>query len=83
MKDRGPGGKNRRKAKGSAMSGSSRDILFAGKDQAYAFVTDNLGNCHFRLQCEDGAEPTQSAGGTARLARSLSRTDSELAAVLA
>ena len=75
MKDHGPGGKNRRKAKGSAMSGSRRDILFAGPDQSYAFVTENLGNCHFRLQCEDGAERLGVLRGAMRKRAWVRRTD--------
>jgi translation initiation factor 1A len=55
MKDRGIGGKNRRKGKGSEAAGR-REIVFSGDDSSYAFVTENLGNGHFRLSCEDGVQ---------------------------
>lgn len=57
MKDRGPGGKNRRKAKGSAINNSfRREILFKDDSSRYAFVVENHGNYHFKVQCDDGAE---------------------------
>jgi translation initiation factor 1A len=53
-KQRGPGGKGRRKAK--AVSAKSNELLFADTYSSYAYVKENNGSGHFRVLCTDGLE---------------------------
>ena len=58
-KNRGPGGKGRKKAKGSA-SQKDRTLLIASSVDAeaaqYAFVREVSGQGHYRVVCNDGKE---------------------------
>lgn len=54
-KSRGPGGKNRKKAKGSSLD-TRRELVFAEDGCLYAFVSESLGDGHYRLVCGDGVE---------------------------
>lgn len=54
-KQRGPGGKGRRKAKSNAAA-KTNELLFADDYSAYAYVRENNGSGHFRVLCADGAE---------------------------
>ena len=52
-KSRGPGGKNRKKAKGSSLNNSKRELIFAEDGQAYAYVTDARGDGRYTVFCND------------------------------
>nr|WRJ69576.1 translation initiation factor 1A [Oceanusvirus sp.] len=56
-KARGPGGKNRKKAKGLSLD-SKRELIFAEDGQLYAYVADALGDGRYRLVCNDGESRT-------------------------
>lgn len=53
-KQRGPGGKGRRKAKST--SSKSNELVFADDYSSYAYVKENNGSGHFRVLCADGSE---------------------------
>lgn len=53
-KQRGPGGKGRRKGKGTC--GKSNELVFADEYSSYAFVKENNGAGHFRIICGDNTE---------------------------
>lgn len=52
-KSRGPGGKNRKKAKGSSLNSSRRELLFAEDGQCYAYVTESMGDGRYSVYCSD------------------------------
>lgn len=53
-KQRGPGGKGRRKAKST--SGKPNELVFSDDFSSYAFVKENNGGGHFRVLCDDNTE---------------------------
>lgn len=53
-KSRGPGGKNRKKAKGSAMNTGRRELIFAEDGQCYAYVSESHGDGRYQVFCSDG-----------------------------
>lgn len=55
-KAKGPGGRNRRKAKGSAMNVSRRELIFAEDGQCYAYVSETHGDGRYRVYCSDGVD---------------------------
>lgn len=52
-RQRGPGGKNRKKAKASATAGN-RELFFAEDGQCYAYVIDSHGGGRYKVLCNDG-----------------------------
>ncbi|AUF82151.1 translation initiation factor 1A [Tetraselmis virus 1] len=54
-KSRGPGGKNRKKAKGPSLD-TRRELVFREDGSVYAYVSEALGDGHYKLVCSDGTE---------------------------
>ena len=52
-KSRGPGGKNRKKAKGSSLNNSRRELIFAEDGQCYAYVAESKGDGRYNVYCSD------------------------------
>lgn len=55
-KSRGPGGKNRKKAKSSSLETGRRELIFAEDGQTYAYVMENKGGGHYTLLCNDDVQ---------------------------
>lgn len=53
-KTRGPGGKNRKKAKGSTLDQSRKELVFAEDGQSYAYVSESKGDGRYYVYCNDG-----------------------------
>ena len=52
-KSRGPGGKNRKKAKGSSLANGRRELIFAEDGQCYAYVSESNGDGRYSVYCSD------------------------------
>mmetsp|Transcript_18283 Transcript_18283/g.31113 ORF Transcript_18283/g.31113 Transcript_18283/m.31113 type:complete len:181 (+) Transcript_18283:73-615(+) len=55
-KNKGKGGKSKRKGKNSGHEGSKRQLIMKVEGQEYAQVTKILGNCRVSAYCFDGVE---------------------------
>eukprot|EP00276_Gloeochaete_wittrockiana_P015742 CAMPEP_0184347684 /NCGR_PEP_ID=MMETSP1089-20130417/20340_1 /TAXON_ID=38269 ORGANISM="Gloeochaete wittrockiana, Strain SAG46.84" /NCGR_SAMPLE_ID=MMETSP1089 /ASSEMBLY_ACC=CAM_ASM_000445 /LENGTH=184 /DNA_ID=CAMNT_0026678909 /DNA_START=21 /DNA_END=575 /DNA_ORIENTATION=- len=53
-KNKGKGGKSKRKGKNKSADGEKRELTLAGDEQQYAQVTKILGNCRVEAYCCDG-----------------------------
>ena len=79
MRDRGPGGKNRRKGRGSSVRGA-RELVFAEPGvSVYAYVSENCGNGHYRVSCGDGVDRLGVLRGAMRRRSWVNRGDIVLA----
>lgn len=77
-KSRGPGGKNRRRAKAAAQS-SGREMVFKDDDSLYAYVVTANGDMRYTLLCGDGVTRTGILRGSMRKRRWVSKGDMVLA----
>jgi translation initiation factor 1A len=50
---KGPGGKNRKKAKGSTLDTGRRELVFAEDGQCYAYVSESKGDGRYAAFCSD------------------------------
>jgi translation initiation factor 1A len=55
MKNKGKGGKNRKKGKGDVQE-VKRELVFKEPGEEYAIITKLLGSCNVRVECADKEE---------------------------
>ncbi len=56
VKNSGKGGKKHKRSAAKTSREGTRELLFQEDGQSYARITDILGNCRFKCECQDGKD---------------------------
>ena len=64
-KNKGKGGKNRKKGKNDALP-TKRELFFKEEGQDYGIITKMLGNCNMNVECSDGTQRLAHVRGSMR-----------------